>query len=1108
MTFRCPRRKDTVSSPSRPTGREGLRFSRPFPVGTQWETCGKNRQQGLGTKGLPQKKVLSLVLCVAMMLSVMVMSTGATSFSDEDEFSPQYKEAAEVLTGMGVMQGYEDGSYFLPQRNITRAQVATLIYRAVTGDVKDTQTDLYKDWNKFKDVPSTDWSAGYVNYCANGEIIKGFTPDTFGPLKNVTGYQVLAMILRAIGYDANDEFTGEGWEVRTATTAKEIGLLDNVQDTTLGVAASRELVAELIFQAMKVPMVKYNLIVKDYVPVKGNETLGEKEFDLTKGDRTAIDEWGRPGYEWYADSNNNNTLNDKETVYATIEEAALATYETAVTECDVASDYGFTSTKSFDTYTNGAENKGTDTLNALATTATIGEQGRLTEVYTDRIVYIDTYFAVVTSVSDAKFDAAGHLAKAATMKLDVYDANNESTQVTLTNDDTNWEYTVGQALLVNAKTVRANSTKVDNSDGQHVEIVDVATSFVGSQSRIWTNAAQHTIDGTDYDDAYCFFRDDAGNQTIRFNWWLDQYGNLIAATPVDRDSYAVLKDLTWIVGHPGYAEATLINMDGTEYTAVVNTMDGDMGTAFAGWDTNDVGPNLADANNVTMQWNSANVSSDSRYNAMYLGYALYQVTTNDDGTVNLNGYVNDGNNTWNDVATDTVVDYHANTTVDTTASAILDGNDDVLIHLDDSTLFVVRTGTAATGYTYTTYTGTDELPQYVAETADVFFDGVHSDDRIADVVYIKDANLEADFGDYLFTVTDNYYQIAGTNLYRMTVVVDDVEREIATSLANVQFLADNVGKLFQVTWVTDSALTTYGEVNTVALVNEHTDNDNSLNYMAQAITVGNGTLLCNGVSYNITDATVVSTVPGVSSYTDITKDVVDEYGVWVVSETAPYKVATTVYVGTKLSSDVTLTVTSPKGVESYSATTHTWTVDFNGVDTNDTLTYDAYTYAWIDSPTNDGFGSVTDYVMNQNGKRSVTVYAEDGLTVQSYEVILDWSIDAKDFIDYIADYNNMETVLYNGEGLCYRDIDDAIDNAQELNYGSATSARLMVESEAPETTAITYRNFESTADIETSQVDQDLKATGEIKAANAGQYLVISITDADDTWYSVFQIVE
>ena len=50
------------------------------------------------------KKVLSLVLCVAMLLSVMVMGTGAASFTDQDEFSDNYAEAAEVLTGMGIIQ--------------------------------------------------------------------------------------------------------------------------------------------------------------------------------------------------------------------------------------------------------------------------------------------------------------------------------------------------------------------------------------------------------------------------------------------------------------------------------------------------------------------------------------------------------------------------------------------------------------------------------------------------------------------------------------------------------------------------------------------------------------------------------------------------------------------------------------------------------------------------------------------------------------------------------------------------------------------------------------------------------------------------------------------
>ena len=259
-----------------------------FPVGTQWETCGKNRRRGLGTKGFPQKKVLSLVLCVAMLLSVMVMGTGA-AFTDEDEFSPQYQEAAEVLTNLKVIQGYEDGSYFLPQRNITRAQVATMIYRAATGDVNNTQVGQYVDYDQFNDVSATDWHAGYVNYCANAELIKGFTPDTFGPNKNVTGYQVLAMILRAVGYDQNDEFTGSGWEIRTASIAESLGILDNVQDATLGQPATRELVAELIFQAMIVPTVEYT-VAFGYQPVWPRETLGEREFGLEQisGEITAV----------------------------------------------------------------------------------------------------------------------------------------------------------------------------------------------------------------------------------------------------------------------------------------------------------------------------------------------------------------------------------------------------------------------------------------------------------------------------------------------------------------------------------------------------------------------------------------------------------------------------------------------------------------------------------------------------------------------------------------------------------------------------------------------------------------------------------------------------
>ena len=286
-------------------------------VGTQWETRGKTQRYTLKTKTSPQKKVLSLVLCVAMLLSVMVMGTGA-AFTDEDDFSPQYAEAAEVLTGMKVMQGYEDGSYFLPQRNITRAQVATMIYRAATGDVNDTQVGQYVDYDQFNDVSATDWHAGYVNYCANAELIKGFTPDTFGPNKNVTGYQVLAMILRAVGYDQNDEFTGSGWEIRTASIAESLGILDNVQDATLGQPATRELVAELIFQAMIVPTVEYT-VAFGYQPVWPRETLGEREFGLEQisGEITAV---GRTAgtTEFIQDNGAKNTVANTDTAWTDI----------------------------------------------------------------------------------------------------------------------------------------------------------------------------------------------------------------------------------------------------------------------------------------------------------------------------------------------------------------------------------------------------------------------------------------------------------------------------------------------------------------------------------------------------------------------------------------------------------------------------------------------------------------------------------------------------------------------------------------------------------------------------------------------------------------------
>ena len=168
------------------------------------------------------KKILALVLALVMSMSLMA----GASFKDSENIDGKYNEAAEVLNALKVFQGRPDGS-FDPKAPITRAEVAAIIYRIVSADVADTQTKFYSDLTKFSDVKSTSWYAGYVNYCANGKYVKGRSDGKFYPNDTVTGYEALSMILRAIGYDQNDEFTGPQWQTKVATTAQQRGLLVN-----------------------------------------------------------------------------------------------------------------------------------------------------------------------------------------------------------------------------------------------------------------------------------------------------------------------------------------------------------------------------------------------------------------------------------------------------------------------------------------------------------------------------------------------------------------------------------------------------------------------------------------------------------------------------------------------------------------------------------------------------------------------------------------------------------------------------------------------------------------------------------------------------------------
>ena len=268
------------------------------------------------------KKILALVLALVMSMSLMAT---ANAFTDDANVDATYDEAVTVLSNLKVFQGYDDGS-FQPKGSITRAEVAAIIYRIATGDVTDSQVGIYADYNKFDDVKSTSWYAGYVNYCANAEYIKGYDAKTFGPNDPVTGYQALAMILRAVGYDKNGEFTGSNWQVQTASVGKQLHITDKVSAGTLGTAATREVVAEILFRSILVPQVTYTPALGYQsigVSTSGNvwtgwfvdnASIGAETFGLaqTTGEITAIDY--HDGLTVFTPVNDNNALITRDSV--------------------------------------------------------------------------------------------------------------------------------------------------------------------------------------------------------------------------------------------------------------------------------------------------------------------------------------------------------------------------------------------------------------------------------------------------------------------------------------------------------------------------------------------------------------------------------------------------------------------------------------------------------------------------------------------------------------------------------------------------------------------------------------------------------------------------
>ena len=272
------------------------------------------------------KKTLSLLLAVALVLSLTVVGASAAytgnkvdTLKDAADVGADYSEAVGVMVGLGIIEGYDDGT-LRPETNYTREQAAKIIAYMQLGP-KDADS-LRCTKAPFTDVAADRWSAGYIAYCVEQGIIDGMGDGTFQPQAQLTGYQWAKMLLCAVGYGRNDEYVGSSWSLNTAKDALEKGIFEGDLVGADHTPLQRQQAILYAFNTLTAAdVVVYSPSLGDYIAAYGKDiidrvtiegTLGEKVYGLGVTEGIIVDNEGMGNSKTVVSTDNKYDLSGTE----------------------------------------------------------------------------------------------------------------------------------------------------------------------------------------------------------------------------------------------------------------------------------------------------------------------------------------------------------------------------------------------------------------------------------------------------------------------------------------------------------------------------------------------------------------------------------------------------------------------------------------------------------------------------------------------------------------------------------------------------------------------------------------------------------------------------
>lgn len=188
------------------------------------------------------KKLISIIVAFVIVLSCFsAMAMTASQVQIES-----------LMKALSIMNGDENGNLNLTD-SVTRAEFSKV---AVASSSHRSDVSSVSRISPFSDVPYTYWGATYIRTAADYGLVKGYEDSSFKPENTVLLEEGVTIALKLLGY-ADSDFTAI-WPAGQLNKAKQLKMLDNLDNKAQGSRMSRHDVMYLIYNTLNTTMKNSN----------------------------------------------------------------------------------------------------------------------------------------------------------------------------------------------------------------------------------------------------------------------------------------------------------------------------------------------------------------------------------------------------------------------------------------------------------------------------------------------------------------------------------------------------------------------------------------------------------------------------------------------------------------------------------------------------------------------------------------------------------------------------------------------------------------------------------------------------------------------------------